>query len=182
MAKRLKINDSLKWYPILSNEYFNKNFTFKTYMKASIEDNKKISFLVEKLQQLYPLNDSKFKRVKKLDQESNEKINKFEILLTLKETYTGVPESFQSCLSNITEIELPDDKILTKEQSKIASKYWPISFHLNKYIESLLDNSFMNQDKDLLYKCNVYTKLALNLAKFYNSSSAAIIVDPKSGK
>jgi len=128
MAKRLKINDSLKWYPILSSEYFNKNFTFKTYMKASVEDNKKISFLVEKLQQLYPLNDSKFKRVKKLDQESNEKI------------------------------------------------------HLNKYIESLLDNSFMNQDKDLLYKCNVYTKLALNLAKFYNSPSAAIIVDPKSGK
>jgi hypothetical protein len=85
MAKRLKINDSLKWYPILSNEYFNKNFTFKTYMKASIEDNKKISFLVEKLQQLYPLNDSKFKRVKKLDQESNEKINKFEILLTFED-------------------------------------------------------------------------------------------------
>ena len=104
-------------------------------MKASIVDNKKISNLVEQLHQLYPLSDTKFKRVRKLLTETN----KFEILLTQKDAYKGVPDHFSSSLSDIGEIELPTDKILTKEQFNIVSKYWPISFHLNKYIESLLE-------------------------------------------
>jgi hypothetical protein len=178
MTKRFKISNPIKWLPILSDEYTKKTFTFKTYMKATIIDNKKISFLVEQLHQLYPLTDSKFKRVRKLLTETN----KFEILLTHKELYDGVPDHFSSALSNINEIELPVDKVLTKEQFNIVSKYWPISFHLNKYIESLLDNSFMISDTDNVHKCDKYARLTLNLAKLNKSLSAAIIVDPRNGK
>lgn len=177
MTKRLKVSNSIKWLPILGDEYSNKTFTFKTYMKASIVDNKKISNLVEQLHQLYPLSDTKFKRVRKLLTETN----KFEILLTQKDAYKGVPDHFSSSLSDIGEIELPTDKILTKEQFNIVSKYWPISFHLNKYIESLLDNSLMSSEKNVHHKCDMYVKLALNLAKLNKSSSAAIIVDPRNG-
>ena len=177
MTKRLKISNPIKWLPILSDEYTNKTFIFKTYMKASVVDNKKISFLVEQLHQLYPLTDSKFKRVRKLLTETN----KFEILLTQKESFNGVPDHFSSSISNISEIELPIDKILTREQFNIVSKYWPISFHLNKYIESLLDNSFTINDKEIALKCDRYARLSLNLAKLNKSKSAAIIVDPRNG-
>lgn len=178
-VKRLKVSDSIKWIPILADEYLNKTFRFKTYIKASIEDNKKISSLVEDLQRIYPLNDCKFKRVKKLVI-PNEKVNKFEILLTQKELFTGVPDVYASCLSNISEIELPVDRIVTKEQFNLVSKYWPISFHMSKYIESLLDGSFMNHH-DFMFKSDLYIRVCLNLAKFFKSKSAALIVDPKTG-
>lgn len=175
-AKSLKLTNTLKWYPILSDDLTNKKFTFKTYMKANIQDNKKISQLVEHLQQIYPLNDCKFKRVKKLLNDGN----KFEILLTVKELYKGIPEQFETTLSDISEIDLPIDKIVTKEQCDLVQQYWPISFHLNKYIESLLDGSFMSND--LTHKCDSYARLVLNLAKYYKCTSAAIIVDPIKGR
>ena len=118
------------------------------------------------------MNDCKFKRVKKVLNDGN----KFEILLTVKELYKGIPEQFETTLSDISEI----DKIVTKEQCNLVQQYWPISFHLNKYIESLLDGSFMSND--LTRKCDLYARLVLNLAKYYKCTSAAIIFDPIKGR
>ena len=182
--KRLKTRDILKWNPIISSEYTNTEFILKPFMVADVKDYKTLSYLIAKLQQSYPLGDHiKYKRVRKIEPESNsvEKKSSFQILIAPKEDFKGVSNEIAPNLMNIREFELPIDKILTRTQYDIASKkYWPLQFHLDKHIESLLDKSFMSENDDLFVKYDFYSQLALDLAKFFNSKSAAVLVDLKS--
>ena len=176
-AKRLKVRDALKWTSVLSDDYFIEKFELQSYLKAEVVDYKKISFLVDKLQLIYPLSDKPFKRVRQVDQENK----KFEILLTCKHKFTNLPENLEPFLTNITEINLPMNKILTKKQFDLVSRnHWPMSFHVDKYIESLIDTSYMTKNSNLFFKSEFYLRKAIELAMSNESCSAAIIVDPRS--
>jgi tRNA-specific adenosine deaminase 3 len=184
-CKRIKLKENIKWSPILAKEYLNTDFKFKQFLIADVNDVKKLSFAVSKLQEIYPLTDiTKFKRVKKLipttqELEANNKA-KFQILLCPKENYKGLPNEFDDVLVNVNELDLPVDKILTKKQFEIVSKkFWPISFHLDKYIESLLDRSYFNKVSNELAKYDFYARITLELAEYFKSRSAALVVDPR---
>jgi tRNA-specific adenosine deaminase 3 len=186
-CKRIKLKENIKWNPILAKDYLNTDFKFKKFLIADVNDTKKLSFAVAKLQELYPLTDiTKFKRVKKLlpEPEANKTTNtkdKFQVLLCPKENYKGLPNEFDTVLANVNELDLPADKILTKKQFDIVSKkYWPISFHLDKYIESLLDRSYFNKAPNELVKYDFYARITLELAEHFKSRSAALVVDPRS--
>ncbi len=176
-AKRLKPNNKLRWTAILADEFFIENFTLKTFMKAEVCDNKLLSSLITKLQDIYPMNNNyRYKRVKKLS-------DKFEVLLTEKENFTDLPKEFDGKLKNVSKIELPTDKVLTKKQFDLVSKsFWPCSFHFNKYLESLIDKTFFESASNsrLIDACDTYARLVLKLAVFNKSKSAAIVVDPRS--
>ena len=177
-AKRLKLdNNKLKWNAVLADEFVTTKFSYVTFLKAQVIDNKMISFLVESLNQLHSLSHLKFKRIKKLLAAPSSPPT-FELLISAKNDFKPLPANLNDMLTNLSEIELPVNNILTKEQFEIVSKqYWPVSFHLNKYIESLLDQSYFN--KQVLDKLDFYSKLALHMAVFKQSRSAAIIVDQR---
>lgn len=185
IAKKPKIDAKLKWTAILADEYFVDKFTCKSFMKAEIHDNKLLSSLINKLQEIYPLSSYKFKRVKKVERKTGETQDKYEILLSEKVEYNGLPENLRQTLFNVSDVNLPIDKILTKKQFDIVSKtFWPCSFHLNKYIESLIDQSFFQSklNTQLVESCDFYARLALKLAVFKKAKTAAIIVDPRTDR
>lgn len=178
-CKRLKLSDCIKWNAILPDEFLNTVFTLNTFMIADVKDNKKLSLLINLLQQVYPLtNQNKFKRVRKL--ESLDK-SVMQVLLCPKETFKGLSNGLGDNLENLSEIDLPIDKILTRKQYDLVVKnHWPVNFHLDKYIESLLDKSFMQKNESLMLKHDFYSRLTLELAQFSKSTSAVLIVDPRS--
>ncbi|RMZ94248.1 putative inactive tRNA-specific adenosine deaminase 3, partial [Brachionus plicatilis] len=141
---------------------------------SNSHNNKKVSYLVNKLTDLYPVSGyaPKFKRIRK----SNSKL---QIILSEKDKFGDLPDDIKNILDNFIEIELPVDKILTKKQFEIvSSKYWPINFHLNKYVESLLDLSFMKNECEILNH-DFYSRLVLDLSETKKSHSAALIVDSR---
>jgi tRNA-specific adenosine deaminase 3 len=162
----------------LSKEYTNTDFTLKPFIIANVKDNRRLSHIIQSLQNVYPLSDQiRYKRVRKLE-DSNPR---FEILIAIKNEFKGLSDELCKDLENVRELELPIDKILTKKQYDLTTKqYWPISFHMDKYIESLLDKSFMNKNDDLMIKFDYFMRLALDLAKFFKTISAAVLVDLKS--
>lgn len=174
-CKKIKLQQTIKWKPIIGDEYLTTKFNFKKFLIADIKDSKKISLLVNKLTDLYPISnyDPKFKRIKKSE-------SKLQIILSEKDKFKSLPNEIQDILDNINEIELPIDKILTRKQFELVSnKYWPINFHLNKYIESLIDLSFMKNESEIIMH-DFYSRLVLQLGESKKSHSAALIVDPRS--
>ncbi len=176
----------MKWTPILSPEYTNTTFTLKPFMIADVKDNKLLSTLIAQLQKEYPFNDQfRYKRVRKVELPTNasdeaKKAPNFQVLLTSKEEFQGLPPEIEQSLVDLREYELPIDRILTRRQYDLTTKnYWPLQFHLDKHIESLLDGSFMTKNNDLMVKYDFYATLALDLAKFFDSKSAAVLVDLK---
>ncbi|CAF0846603.1 unnamed protein product [Brachionus calyciflorus] len=175
VCKKIKLSETIKWKPILADEYLNTNFQLKKFVIADIKEPQKISKIVHKLQESYPNYHTKFKRIRKLDQDK-----KFQIILCEKESFSGLSSELEEILCNMTDKDLPVDDILTRKQFEIVSKkYWPINFHLNKHIESLLDNSFMKNESEML-KHDFYIRLILDLTKFKKSNSGVLIVDPRS--
>ena len=181
-SKRLKSKDFLKWDPVLADEYLKRSdFKMSTYVVAEITDCKKLSFLIDALQIKYPLEDKKFKRVRQVPN-TGAGVKKFEILVAVKADFGDLPEEIASLLGAQRELDLPEDKIYTREQFEIVSKtYWPVSFHADKYIESLLDKSFVNKARELFQvQSDHYMRLAVKLAQYHRAASAAVIVDPRS--
>lgn len=176
--KRLKTRELIKWTPVLSPQYTNLVFTLEPFMVANVKEKKSLSEIVSQLQSLYPLDDRiKFKRVRKLD---NEKAPSFQVLLCPKQYYKGLPDGLSQKLDDVREVELPADPILTRAQYDLTTKnYWPLQFHLDKHVESLLDRSFMTKNPDLMLNYDMFTRIALDLAKFFNTHSAALVVDLK---
>lgn len=176
-CKRLKLNETIKWNAIIPDEYLKIKFNLEKFIVAEVKDNKKLSSLISKLQQVYPLNaQSKFKRVRKLEEK-----NVFQVLLCNKQIYTGLPKEIEQDFVDLKEIDLPTDKILTKKQFDLVTKeFWPINFHMDKYYESLLDKSFMSKNEDLMLKSDYYSRIVLELAVHSKSPSAALVVDPRS--
>jgi tRNA(Arg) A34 adenosine deaminase TadA len=182
--KRLKTKELMKWTPILSTEYTNTTFTLKPFMIADVKDNKLLSTLIVQLQKAYPFSDQlRYKRVRKVDllaADETKQISNFQVLLTSKDEFHGLPPEIEANLLNLREYELPIDRILTRRQYDLATKnYWPLQFHLDKNIESLLDGSFMTKKSDLMTKYDYFACLALDLARFFDSKSAAVLVDLK---
>ena len=170
-AKKLKPTTKLTWTAILADEYLVEKFNLKTFVKADVTNNQLLSKIIAQLTDLYPISDYRYKRVRKVQ-------DKFEILLTEKEKFTQLTGDLASQLVNVSEIELPTDRVLTRRQFDAVSKqFWPLSFHLNKYLESLIDRTFFNGVTG--DRCDEYARLALRLAAFNKAKSAAIIVDPR---
>ncbi len=183
-CKRIKLSETIKWNPIIAQEYLNMSFTFKTFLIANISDPKKLSSAVAKLHEIYPLKDyySKFKRVKNVNfsKSTGETKKIFQVLLCPKEEFVGLPKELENALTNLSEHNLPIDKILTKNQYELVNKTnWPMSFHLDKHIESLLDknNKFFSDEQKLKY--DFYMRTTLELAESLRVPSAALVVDPR---
>lgn len=171
-AKKLKTKGKLNWSAILADEYLVEKFSLKTFLKADVTSNKLLSKIIAQLTDLYPISDYKYKRVRKVQ-------DKFEILLSEKEKFSALPGDLASQLVNVSEIELPTDRVLTRKQFDAVSKqFWPLSFHLNKYLESLIDRTFFFNGGNS-HKWDNYSRLALKLAVFNKAKSAAIVVDPR---
>ena len=174
-AKRFRSTDKLSWSSVLADEYLVDKFNLKTFLKADVTNNKLLSKLISQLSELYPLNEYKYKRVRKSNASQN---NSFEILVSEKDKFTSMPNELADQLVNLREVELPVDKVLTRKQFDLVSThFWPLSFHLNKYLESLIDKTFFNGAAS--HKFDVYARLALKLAVFNKAKSAAIVVDPR---
>ena len=186
-CKRIKLSETIKWEPILAKEYLSTQFTLKKFLVADINDAKKVSGVIEKLHQLYPLADyyAKFKRVRNqsyatIPVADAKPKSKFQVLICPKEGFTGLPSDLEPILTNLSEVDLPIDKILTKKQYELVNKtYWPMSFHLNKYIESLLDKTKSFFTDEQLIRFDFYARMTLELAKSANKCAAALVVDPR---
>lgn len=189
-TKKLKPTSKLKWAAILADEYLIEDFTLKTFIKAEVCNTKLLSKLINKLQEIYPMNNTyRYKRVKKLlnDKEPSgeSKIGKFEVLLTEKENFKGLPETLDDLLRNVEAIELPTDKVLTRKQFDVVSRnFWPCSFHFNKYLESLIDRTYFEStaNTQIVDMCDTYARLVVKLANFKGTQSAAIVVDPRENR
>lgn len=176
VVKRPKLSKIIRWQPILSDEYSCDEFQLEPFIIADIKDAKEISKAIRALQETYPLSSSlKYKRIR-----GNKAPELNSVLISEKRSYKGISDELTSTLSSIREVELPTNKIHTRKQFDIVSKkYWPLQFHIDKRLESLLDSSFEKEEENLMLRSDFYSRLATDLAIFHHSSSAAIIVDPK---
>lgn len=81
-------------------------------------------------------------------------------------------------------VEVPLVAPKTKSQMAYASKFWPVNFHPDQHVESLISGSIFNQDQLMsLEKC---MKLAVSLAEetaigSNECNGSALIVDPEVG-
>ncbi|KFD66541.1 hypothetical protein M514_01538 [Trichuris suis] len=77
---------------------------------------------------------------------------------------------------------VPAEEPLTRAQYRWAASVWPVAFHENKRIASLIELTlFSNADKEAIEK---YMSLAIQTAKIVNQKMEAVgcvIVEPKSG-
>lgn len=178
MSKRLKVGQIFCWQPILGDDYLRAEFRLEPFIVADIKDKKLTSFIVSNLQEIYPLsNILKYKRVRV------NKSNSLQVLITEKKKFNGLSDKLNSNLDNFQELELPVDRVLTRRQyDLIAAKYWPMQFHSDKRIESLIDKSFEKIEENLILRSDFYSRLLLDLAQHYKSCAAALIVDPKNDR
>ena len=185
ICKRIKLNQTIKWNPILAQEYLNTNFKFRKFLIGDIKNPKELSNVVAKLHEIYPLKDfySKFKRVRNVNFSKSSDPNEhkyFQVLISLKEEFVGLSNELEDTITNVSEYDLPIDKILTKNQYELVNKtYWPMSFHLDKHIESLLDKNYGFLSNEQKFKYDFYMRVALELAESLRTSSAALVVDPR---
>lgn len=176
-AKRLKTSKLISWQPILNDDYLRTEFHLEPYMVADIRDKKQTTTLIKDIQEIYPL-ESQFKRVRAIGKDL------LQILITEKKHFKGLGNDLESKLTNLSEIKLPTDRILTRKQfDLVTASYWPIQFHPDKRIESMLDRtSFEKTEEKLIIRSDYYSRLVAELAQFYGSTSAALIVDPQRDK
>jgi tRNA-specific adenosine deaminase 3 len=81
-------------------------------------------------------------------------------------------------------VDVPSVAPKTKAQMFYASKYWPINFHPNPYLERLISGSLFNDVE--LGLLEMYMKLAICIAEesavgTKNCNGSAVIVDPENG-
>lgn len=173
--KRLKTVKIIGWKPILCDDYLRTEFNLDTFIIGDVKDKKQISKLIQYLQETYPLPDNlKFKRIK-----NDKSLDSYQILISHKQNYKGLAHEFNSVESSSREMQLPIDRVFTRKQYEIVSKYWPLQFHIDKRIESLLDMSFERNEENLMIRSDFYTRLVVDLAIHYKLPSAALIVDAK---
>ena len=177
--KRLKVGKIISWQPILNDEYLRLDFKLEPFIVANIQDAKKTSLLIKRLSETYPLSSSlKYKRVR-CDKQPQSEENTLQVIISEKRCFKGLSSELEAIISGHREVELPIDRVYTRKQYDIVSKYWPLQFHPDKRIESLADLSFEKLDESLMLRSDFYARLTLDLAQHYKSTSAAIIVDAR---
>jgi tRNA(Arg) A34 adenosine deaminase TadA len=180
-SKRLKVdrNEPIKWNPILSDDYtFDPmvNFEMVPCLIGEIVNNKKISDLIYILTEKFPMRDNKFKRVR-----YNKDKQVYEIIIKEKDNNNDNDHSnISSLIKNETEMILPFGKLFTRAQFDfVTSTYWPCSFHVNQYVESFLDGSFLKKNENYFINCDEMIRLTLKLAIESKTASAILLVDPR---
>jgi tRNA-specific adenosine deaminase 3 len=168
--------DFIKWLPILSDELSTTNLKLHPYYMTNIKNRSQTQFIIKRLNEIYPFVDRPFKRIKATKEE-----NKLEVLVARDdEKFNGIPSDIQVYLTDLSKIELPESKIITRKQYEIAANYWPVTFRENQYLESLLNDKWndLTTNRELEYH-DYHSRLVLKLSNHNSNKSAALIVDPK---
>lgn len=181
-TKRLKTGKLISWQPILADDYTRSEFRLEPFLVADIKDVRNTSWLIRQLHDTYPqVSTNQFKRVRTHPTKGG---NSLQIIIAEKKLFNGLTDELDGKLDNLTEIKLPVDRVLTRKQfDHVVANYWPIQFHPDKRIETLLDREkFEKVDEKLIIRSDFYARLVVDLARFYESSAAALIVDPRKDK
>lgn len=173
-AKRIE-SDLIKWLPILSDEILTTNLKYHFYYVTNIKNRHQTQIIVKRLNEIYPLIDSPFKRIKATKVE-----NKLEVLVARDdEKFNGIPSDIQDHVNDIYKIELPENKIITRKQYEKAAECWPLIFRENHYLESLLNDKFNDSSINReLESHDFYSRLVFRLSNQNSNKSATLIVDP----
>lgn len=185
-TKRLKSSKLISWQPILSDDYLRTEpFRLEPFVVADIKDTKQTSALIKELHEAYPFDNqpNQYKRVRGVSGVKGSS-SLLQIIISEKKHFKGLTNELESKVANVTELKLPVDRILTRKQYElVVANYWPIQFHPDKRVETLLDRkTFEKVEEKLLIRSDFYSRLVADLAQFYKSPAAALIVDPKKDK
>ncbi|KAG1650598.1 putative inactive tRNA-specific adenosine deaminase-like protein 3 [Nymphon striatum] len=181
--KKLCVRSKLE--VVLSNEIVKPVILGKVIV-ASIDDKKQISRIIKDLTVNLPL--GKFQHLKRVKRTADEKFhvliceaknfdedNFSEFLLKYGIDATGFSNEVWT---EKVAIEAP----FTRHQYEASKKFWPVSFHENKYIEKLVTGSIFKESDVILHE-NFMWK-AIEMAKEAQSCGSepvgAVIVDPNS--
>jgi len=134
-AKRSKM-EIIKWYPILASEFYLTEFPKKTFYIATVNDKSKIPILLSHFNQVSPIHEYSFKRVRNKKIENEDQIA--DILISESDKLKEIPNDLDKYLTDLRQIELPCYNPKTRSQFSLISKEWPISFHFDKEIEILI--------------------------------------------
>lgn len=129
--------------PILSVEISSESVPLADFYVAEMTDKKKLSHFLKKV----PLLTADFDHLKRVDKMGR---------VLVQSATTSLPEGLLEIMKQfgVTENELhiakvPALKPATRRQFDWAKKYWPTSFHPDKKIESLLDDTFFSDEEKL---------------------------------
>lgn len=180
VSKRFKL-DTIKWYPILSNDLLTTKLVFKTYYIGDIVDIKQANFINQRLSELYPLKNIQYKRIKKTLINGKD-VSQVIITDSSVDETLNIPSDLEKYIKNMSQASLPTLDVKTRKQYNLVSTYWPLKFHENKEIELLVNNKFnsSNENKEL-HMHDKYARLIYRLFKKINKS-IALIADPKLNK
>ena len=195
MSKRVKLSEAatlMRWRPLLADEYLRSHdqFSLGKFMVGDIVDIKAIAPLVARLQHIYPTtvptaNGPRFKRIRKVGTGA---LAHFQVLLGARDLYKPAGELANAddaallsrCVANVREVDLPVDKVLTRRQYEaVSTLYWPVQYHCDKRVESLLDGSYFELERAAAQRHDLYARCVLALARHFDVASAALAVDPR---
>uniref|UniRef100_A0A2C9KH81 CMP/dCMP-type deaminase domain-containing protein n=1 Tax=Biomphalaria glabrata TaxID=6526 RepID=A0A2C9KH81_BIOGL len=174
--------------PVLADEYLEPVHLVDVYV-AIITDKKKTSKIVKKLNEIAPLGYLQhLKRVRT----TNDPAGPLQIVLYEKSFATDISNwDSQKCqieevISTIDGLgkkyltKVPSTPPLTRHQYNEAFQYWPVNFHEDKMITSLLSGKYFENKE--LQDIEMYMKLAIQLAQVAKRKKqlpiGAVIVDP----
>uniref|UniRef100_A0A5S6QHD6 CMP/dCMP-type deaminase domain-containing protein n=1 Tax=Trichuris muris TaxID=70415 RepID=A0A5S6QHD6_TRIMR len=181
-----------QWRAVLPDKYRRTELPLREFYFFRTRENRIVSTCVLLCAELFPW--ERFRHLKRVRTERDETSKRFDILLWPTDRLdelelTNFSEQVaNTCTIRVEEIlvlkvHVPADQPLTRAQYQWASSVWPVVFHENKRIASLIELTlFSNAEKLEIEK---YMTLAIRTAKEANQwvqeVVGCIIVEPKSG-
>ncbi|KRZ19752.1 S-adenosylmethionine mitochondrial carrier protein [Trichinella pseudospiralis] len=170
----------LNWQVVLPKKYWNNVIEVDEFYAIQLDDAKRVSSYVQAFSELWPIYSYKhLKRVRGTQP--------FTILLAPVGEQTDENKlSKAECFSDLAELKLLKIKVpkyppLTRSQYEAAMLVWPVAFHPNKRIATLMDLSiFSNAD---VFNANRYMQMCIDSAKKVvgQVGVGCAIVEPKTG-
>ncbi|KRZ19754.1 S-adenosylmethionine mitochondrial carrier protein, partial [Trichinella pseudospiralis] len=170
----------IHWQVVLPKKYWNNVIEVDEFYAIQLDDAKRVSSYVQAFSELWPIYSYKhLKRVRGTQP--------FTILLAPVGEQTDENKlSKAECFSDLAELKLLKIKVpkyppLTRSQYEAAMLVWPVAFHPNKRIATLMDLSiFSNAD---VFNANRYMQMCIDSAKKVvgQVGVGCAIVEPKTG-
>ncbi|KJH50845.1 hypothetical protein DICVIV_02995 [Dictyocaulus viviparus] len=135
---------SLKILPILSKEICDEEVPLIDFYVISFIDKKKF---ISQFLKCIPSISSDFDHLKRVDKMGRVLVQSATI--PLSQTLLDLMKEYEILENEVIVVKVPALKPTTRQQFEWAKRYWPTSFHPDKQLESLLDDTFFSDREKL---------------------------------
>ncbi|KAK5970325.1 CMP/dCMP-type deaminase domain-containing protein [Trichostrongylus colubriformis] len=144
---RMEIPEARRIVPILSNEIRGETVPLTEFYVVHFQDKRKINTFLKNL----PLVFDGFDHLKRVDKLGRVLVQP--AINSLSDKHLTVLRELELGQSDVQIVKVPASKPRTTRQFNWAKEYWPISFHPDKELENLLNNTFLSdEEKIAVYK------------------------------